>query len=111
MNEAYAINLVQDYIDKKLGEPSSKLDEKTFEYLSCSRWAANEIMDRIIEEASMLPPHITGRFPKSYVEIIEEFIDDMDCAFETCDNKQNRVMFIIARDTGEDILLLFLKGE
>lgn len=109
MNEAAAIQKIQNYIDNRL--PVISWPKCEFEVSTYSRWAAYEIMERIIDEASLLPPHITGREPKSYVQIIEEFIETLDRMFDISDTVQSQFMFSIAKDTARDILLLFTKGE
>lgn len=107
MNEA-SISVIQKYIDECLFEPRLKWPKYYFTERSYSRWAAYEIQERIIEEALRLPPHITGREPRSLVDIIKAFISEMDDLSETSDNKRFQLIFLIARDTAEDILCLFL---
>lgn len=96
MNEAYIINTIQNYIDNHIITPSYSL------------WAADEIMNRVIEELSKLPPHITGVEPISHIEIIEEFIREMDYLYETSITTKNKLIFMEARSTGKEILRMFL---
>ena len=84
--------------------------KKHFEFQSYARWAAYEIVDRLNTEAERLPSHITGslREPVSTVDIIAGFIDDLECYIcYGCSKKHERI-FTIAKETADDIILLFL---
>lgn len=60
-----------------------------------------------MDETAKLPPHISGVEWRTPIEIVEEFVEDMD-RFSEMGN--NPLIFEIAQDVGEDILY-FLKGE
>lgn len=108
MNEAYVMGTIRDYIEETESHMSACLSIKpVFDNLSYSCWAANEILNRVIDEVCKLPPHITGYLPKSHIEVVEEFIEDMEYLYETCTDEKKRSIFAIARCTGEEILSLF----
>lgn len=107
MNES-AISVIQEYIDKHLFEPGSNWPESYFDERSYSRWAAYEIQGRIYEEILRLPPHMTGREPKSPIDIILEFINDMENYSCFRDDEKPNLIFSIAKDSAKDILYLFL---
>ncbi len=96
MNEAYIINTIQAYIDSHTVGPSYFL------------WAADEIMDRVIAELSKLPSHITGVQPVSHIEIIKNFICEMEYLYEISHVPENKVIFMTAASTGKEILRMFL---
>lgn len=108
-NEA-AVSILQYYIDEHFFEPRSNWPKDYFRGRSYSRWAAYELQGRIIEESLRLPPHltITGREQKTPIEIVEEFISEMDYFSEINDNRSSQFMFSIARETARRILDLFL---
>lgn len=110
MNVTRAIQILRDYKENYIGYPSLKAPKEKIEQTSYSLWAIDEIIDRIVDEASKLPQHITGRMPITYCELIEEFISEMDYLSETTTDYQKRFIFLVARDTSND-LLLFLKGD
>lgn len=108
MNES-AILAIQKYMDEYLIEPGSNWPKYYFNQRSYSRWAAYEVQKRIIDEALRLPPHITGREPRTPVDIIWGFISEMDNFSGISDNVHSQLIFSIAKDTAVDILYLFLK--
>ena len=103
-----AVWTIQKYIDDYLFEPRSNWPRHYLDQRSYSRWAAYEIQNRIMEEISRLPTHITGRDPVSPIDIILEFISDMDYYHGLSDNKKSNLIFSIAIDTAKNILYLFL---
>lgn len=110
MNEACLMRLIHEYSEDYVTQPSRILTKDSFDRACFSSWAFDEIVSRLIDEMSRLPQHITGRDPIPYFDIIEEFIDDMDHMAETTTDYHKRFIFLVARDTGSD-LLSFLKGE
>ena len=106
-----AIFTIQEYIDLHWPELDTPCQKYKFDTRSYSRWAANEIIDRLILEDSKLPSHITGKEPKSVVDIIEEFIRELNYCFSISDDVDRQEMFNIAVFSAEYILHLFLKGE
>lgn len=105
-----AISIVNDYVDRNLPETDSNCKNDQFEYLSYARWAAYEIMQRLNNEAERLPPHISGslRDPIPPVDIIANFMEDLEChIYDGCSEKHDYI-FTIAKDVADDIILLFL---
>ena len=89
------ILILQGYITEHLFEPGSNWPKFYFDERSYSRWAANEIIERV-KEHKTTPP----------IVIIEEFILELDNY--SCINPKNEELFSFARDAAEDILGLFL---
>lgn len=111
-----AISIIGEYVNERLcvsdyiSQMNHEDSKKHLEFLSYARWAADEIMGRLNEEAERLPSHITGswREPIPPVDIIAGFIEEME-VYE-CDGckKQYRHIFSIAKEVADDIVLLFL---
>ena len=109
MNYAAAIRTIQRYLDEKLPEPVRPPNPKavdSFEERSHSRWAANELMERIMDEELKLPYHISGLEQKIPVEIAKEFIDELQYCWANADDPEKKRMFAAATYTVEDILSL-----
>lgn len=107
-NEAYVMGIIQDYIDGlEMDMVRCTHGNDTFYLYSYSRWAANELLDRIIDEVSKPPPFVTGEFPRTHIEIIEEFIENMDYLSELCSHREQKCIFSTARYVGEEIMALF----
>lgn len=102
--------ILEEYIEHNLPD-----NPKCFDLYAYSRWAAYEILERVIHETMKLPSHITGveRIPAA--DIIESFIDEMDYYYERSSSERAKIAFSIARDEGKCILLyicsLHPKGE
>ena len=104
-----AIITIQAYMDEYLFEPKHNWPEYEFASRCYERWAANELLKRITDESTLLPEHVTGQKRKSPLNIINDFIREMDNYFEMSDsNRRCQFMFSTARDTAIDIILLFL---
>lgn len=111
-----AISVIGEYVDEHLcvsdyiHQMSYEDSKKHFEFLSYAKWAADEIIGRLNEEAERLPSHITGswREPIPPIDIIAGFIEGMDVYM--CDGRKKRYkhIFSIAKDVADDIILLFL---
>ena len=96
MNEL-AVSVIQEYIDKYLFEPRSNWPKYEFNVRSYSRWAANEIIERIQNDSDRSP-----------VNIISEFIREVDLCSEKTPTNQSQLIFAVAKETAIDIILLFL---
>lgn len=103
-----AILRVMEYIDEELPETNARYYDRDFEYRSYARWAANEIIERLIEESSRLPAHITGRMPRDALDIINEFIQDLKYCFNASDNTRSQELFYVAVDTAKRIKSMFV---
>ena len=110
INEDHLLRKIREFSDTWIVEPTKDLSKLSFDTVAYSLWAIDEITYRLMDEMYKLPYHITGKTPTPYEDIIVEFIDDMDyMADHTVDNHK-RFIFLVARDTGAE-LLLFLEGE
>lgn len=102
-----AVLRVMEYIDQELPETHIRWLTRDFEYRSYARWAANEIIERLIDEASRLPAHITGRTPRDAIDIINEFIRDLECCFNDSDDTHRQELYYVAIDTAKRIKSIF----
>lgn len=109
-----AIIIINKYVDDHLysidclGKITPKESKEYFEDLSYAKWAAYEIIDRLNAEAERLPSFLTGREPVPPVDIIAEFMDDLEnYIYDGCSEKHERI-FTIAKDFADEIILLFL---
>lgn len=98
--------IIEQYIRDDLPKSTDYFDLYVF-----SQWAAYEVLERVISEAMKLPPHITGKEPRTLIEVVEDFIDEMDCYYWMSSFDKARNMFSIARDEGMCILLYISSFE
>lgn len=103
--------MVEEYIRDNLPDPDVKEDEYFFGLHSYSKWAAYEILERLICESMKLPAHITGRESSSAVDIVEGFIDEMDYYSEMSSDWKTKELFSIARDEGKCVLLYICSSK
>ena len=94
MNELEA-RIVLKYIDEYLSEPIESYSTKGLGQRSYSRWAAYEIIERLMEYP-FNPPD----------EIVEAFIIEMTGYSYMAKDPRTARIFEIAMDTAEDILCL-----
>lgn len=104
MDNEHALMLIEHYIDDYLEVPDIRCTDNRFGVYTYSRWAAYELFERIANEAMILPVHISGREQESPVDIIKDFIRDME--YCSTIKIENSYIFDIAKDTAEDILKL-----
>ena len=90
--------VMERYIFENFQEPTGDL------YDAYCRWAADEILERIIDETERLPEHMCGIPRMTAEEITEDFIFKMEfLAYNaTCDSV--RTLFQIARDEASCVL-------
>ena len=99
------------YIEMFVPYPDIKEPKDIFESHSYSRWAANELLERMINE-TMKIPFISEEESLSAIEVISDFIDDMELCLETAPDSDSRRIFDIAKSEGEHILqYVTRKGE
>ena len=101
------IRFLIDYIDENHSEPAQTRNALEFEWEAYSKWAAHEILDRLIFESSKPPERMTGKERASTIDIIEEFLIDVNYYAETSDDSRNQFMFLVARFEARRILNLF----
>lgn len=94
MNEIEVI-IVQHYINEYLFEPTSSWPKESFEERSHARWAAFEIMHRLMD------------FPFDSPDmIVEAFILELTMYLYLAKDEKTTKLFSVAKDTAEDILCL-----
>lgn len=98
--------VVRRYLNERLPEPTNIRAKTDFLERTYSRWAANEIMERLMEEELKLPYHIGGLEQRIPIDLVGEFIDDLHAGWETTTNEDHKFMFSCAVNTAEDILCL-----
>lgn len=103
-----AIDQINECFNTWLSEPQKDWPKEAFKERSYSRWAANEILLRLIEEELQPPVYITGRDPLTPVDIIFEFKSEMEFYYEICINDRLRDAILIAIDTADEIGCLFV---
>lgn len=90
-----AAYILQEYVNDCLFEPSNDWPAIEFKRRTYSRWAADEITKRLNEDHDP-------------ISILEQFIDEMDDYSEVTDDKETQFIFTVAKETAEDIALLFV---
>lgn len=93
-----ALEIIQNYIDECLFEPKINWPEYEFDKRSSERWAANELMLYLMQHWDEAP----------VTSLIIRFMGRMDVFSEVKEDTPPSYRFIIARDTVEDILYLFV---
>lgn len=110
MDERDIVKL-EEYADKYFPEPSATWPKNDFDLRAYSRWAVDELLERMMHEAMKLPEHISGVEQKSAVEIIREFMDETQAAYFESRSIDRKSIFFIAMDTARTILDLFQKDN
>lgn len=95
-NEA-AIKAVNNYISLYLFAPEASWDTHEYEVRSYGRWASNEILDRIIFNPLANP-----------LSIIKYFVIEMTKFYNESINRETELIFSVAKETGEDLAILFV---
>lgn len=98
------LNFISKYIDDRFYLPNLRFPREYFIKQSYSRWAGNEILQRIFLETEKPPTHITGVFPKTPLEIVQEFIEDMEFCICSRTNHDHDYIFKIAKTAAEEIM-------
>lgn len=84
--------------------PSLDCTKDEMEYRSYCRWAYDELMLRLMEEELKLPYHITGVEQKEPIEIVWEFIGEMDWFSEIASTEKQKFIFSTAKYTADRVL-------
>ena len=106
MNDRDVI-MMEDYIRNQRPPPPQSFDINAY-----YRWAAYEILERMINETMKLPSHISGKEQLSAADIVESFIDEMDYYQSEASSDYVKNVFQIARDEGKCIMLyISTKGD
>lgn len=94
MNET-AIQKVINFIDEFLFEPTGRWPVEMFEERAYSRWAANEIIQRLLDCPFDAPE-----------EVISRFIFEMSMNSHMATDEKKQRIFQIASETAMDILIM-----
>lgn len=105
------IATLERYMGEYLFEPSLGWFKDAYDMQVYSRWVANEILQRMMNEAMKLPEHISGVERRSAIEIVDEFIDDLECAYSGSHNHDAKLIFFMALDAAENIRELYTREE
>ena len=97
------VRKVEEYV-AALPRPDPSDSRTMFEFKTYSLWAAEEILERVIDEACLLPPHISRKESRSLSEVVEDFADEMEYYVETSKNDEPREIFAIARDEAKCLM-------
>ena len=89
--------MIGEFLDEYLFEAMPSWPKREFQNRSYERWAAKEILRRIVECPE-----------DSVVNTIQKFIEDLYVFEEDSDDWSSVRIFRVARETAEDILKLFL---
>ncbi len=81
-----------------------------FKIRSYFDFTINELLSRIYTEELRPPPYITGREPIPIMDIINDFIDEIDYYFELAKTENTKILFSVMLNIGRDILI-YLKGN
>lgn len=88
---------IKEYRDQYLFMPKMNWPKCEFDLRTYSRWAADEILNRLNEKPSV-----------GVINIIQGFMEELDHCMDLSDNWTVVRIFRIAREAAEDILKLFL---
>lgn len=99
MDYDLAAQLLIRYMDTMLKEPSTNLPRAYFEQRVYSKWAAGELLTRVMDNPYENP-----------FDVIEFYILELECCVCTAGDGPNRRMFKIAKEVAEDILDYLLKS-
>lgn len=100
-----AVSVVIWYISNHLFELAFGCPYYIFEERSFSRWAAQEILARLMEGQFAVPEFISGHSNDSPVFIVQEFMNQM----EYCSEQSSKPVFEVAAGVAKDILGLLKK--
>lgn len=92
-----ALVVIQEYMEECFFEPSIGWPQFEFDRRIYSRWAANEISRRIQEDPEADP-----------LDILSQFINEMDEYSEMGDDRSKQFIFVVAREMAEELALLFV---
>lgn len=106
MNEQ-DISKLKQYIDTYLFVPNIGWFKDAFDVQIYSRWAANEILYRMMDEATKVPEYISGTPQRSTIEIVEGFIDEVEYCYEVAEKPSAKSIFYVAANAAKNILILF----
>lgn len=74
---------------------------------SYSCWAIDEILNRVWIETQKLPYHVSGMEPEPVVDIIREFVEEMDYYSDLATTEELIYFTLTAKDEAEQLLHKF----
>lgn len=101
------IRVIAEYAEDRLVEHDGRLDDSVIRANAYSDWAIDELLGRLIEEESKPPEYVTGRPSISTVEVIEDFINEMEYYRDTSSTEEQILLYSIAVEEGENVLRIF----
>lgn len=101
--EDKAISKLFYYIDKYHKLPFPDVDDYVRESYVYARWAAIEISERLVMESCILPEEVSGIQQRSAIEIVEEFIEEVDSFAQESSTSKAKFIFSIAGDEARRI--------
>ena len=99
-----ALVWIREHMENDLLKPNDDWDDSIFLFYTYSRFSAEEIYDRIAEEAMILPYPVSNEIQRTPLEIINEFIDELDAYHEEATSRSAQKMFEYAKYEALDIL-------
>lgn len=96
MNDIATV-VIREYVEECFFEPSIGWPQFEFDRRVYSRWAADEILRRIQEDPEADP-----------LDILSQFVAEMDDYSEVGDDRDKQFIFVVAREMAEELALLFV---
>lgn len=100
----HAIFMIRKYIDTYLFEPKKSWPDRYFLERSYERWTADEIIARLIEQESIFPWNYFYSEIKTPVEVINEYIYELEKILAETQKEKNKEALLIAIVTLYDLL-------
>lgn len=85
-----------------------RTERKLLKAESYSKWALNEILNRVLDETQKLPYHISGLEPEPVSDIIREFISEMEYYSSIASTDEVIFFAEMSKDEAEKLLRKFV---
>lgn len=105
MDVERGLTILEEYVRDNIPDPDIKEGDYLFTIQTFSKWAVNEIIERLIRESMKLPAHISGKERLDTIDIVDSFIDEMDYYAEYSTDWKAKEVFSIAGDEGRCVML------
>lgn len=103
MDDDGALTRLYTYMHAYLELPSNPMPKEAKQSVMYSRWAASELYDRLLLNASILPESVSGLQKRTTTEIVDEFIDEMEYYETMSDEYEPKQLFAVAGDEARRI--------
>lgn len=103
MDEDGALTRLYTYMRAYLRLPEKPMPKEAERAIMYSRWAANELYNRLLLNASILPESVSGLQKRTTTEIVAEFIDEMEYCEKISDEYEPKQLFAVAGDEARRI--------